>query len=514
MLESFNPKNGIGYIKLTEDEMTKRGILGRLVGIIADYKEPTRNGRHYSEDLWDKVFENPIMEEKIDNRCLFGELGHPENRLETDIEKVAICLAEKPKKGTDGKIYGVFDILNTPNGKILKALCDYGCNIGVSSRGEGDVEEDFYGNESVDASSYDCQGWDAVLLPAVKSARPVYVTESLKQPLKAALQEAMRSSTPEAQKIMKESLDNLKIDYQATQPVDIDADSKSMEAGDAGSLVEELQQSVKENAQLKKTILDLNEKLSVCSAKENSDRTELEHYKQCVISLSEQARSAKALKVKLTQLEEEVKSKDDALKDLQESNGKLLQNKRSLMVRQSKLTESCQNNVEKVRQLEEEICELKSTIESLNEQLTIKTSEKKSTQKKLDEALVESKKFQISESDYSYKLQKANKLVEKYKSIAKVAIDKYIVLEANKIGVQPQQIKNRLNEGYSFDDIDRVCDELSQYKLKIDQLPFALSENNMSGAKMQIKESVQPSIISNKFDDSIDSGLLSLANLH
>ena len=180
MLESFNPKNGIGYIKLTEDEMTKRGILGRLVGIIADYKEPTRNGRHYSEDLWDKVFENPIMEEKIDNRCLFGELGHPENRLETDIEKVAICLAEKPKKGTDGKIYGVFDILNTPNGKILKALCDYGCNIGVSSRGEGDVEEDFYGNESVDASSYDCQGWDAVLLPAVKSARPVYVTESLK----------------------------------------------------------------------------------------------------------------------------------------------------------------------------------------------------------------------------------------------------------------------------------------------------------------------------------------------
>ena len=39
----------------------------------------------------------------------FGELGHPtENRAEIDIEKVALCLAEQPKKGTRWKSYMVF----------------------------------------------------------------------------------------------------------------------------------------------------------------------------------------------------------------------------------------------------------------------------------------------------------------------------------------------------------------------------------------------------------------------
>jgi hypothetical protein len=98
------------------------------------------------------------MQEKISNRCLFGELGHPADREETDMEKIALCLSEQPKRGGDGKIYGVFDILDTPNGRILKTLCDYGCNIGVSSRGSGDVITDYDGNESVDEDTYDCQG--------------------------------------------------------------------------------------------------------------------------------------------------------------------------------------------------------------------------------------------------------------------------------------------------------------------------------------------------------------------
>lgn len=150
------------------------------------------------------------MEEKIANRCCFGELGHPADREEVDPEKIAICLAEKPKVGKDGKLYGIFDILNTPNGKILKALCDYGTKIGVSSRGSGDVLP----NDEVDSTTYNCEGWDAVVIPAVKAARPQYVTESLdvKQAnLKKALNEAYQKATDEDKKVMKESLDNLGI---------------------------------------------------------------------------------------------------------------------------------------------------------------------------------------------------------------------------------------------------------------------------------------------------------------
>lgn len=215
MLESFNTDN-FTYQKLSLEEQNSRGILGRLVGIIADTKNPTRNGRKYSPQLWEKVFNDPIMQERIQNRCCFGELGHPADREETDMEKVAICLAEQPKKGKDGKLYGVFDILNTPNGKILKTLCDYGCNIGVSSRGSGDLVTDIDGNESVDEDTYDCQGWDAVIIPAVKEARLQYVTESLNKKkynktLRAKLQESLDKASADDKKIMEESLNSIGI---------------------------------------------------------------------------------------------------------------------------------------------------------------------------------------------------------------------------------------------------------------------------------------------------------------
>ena len=175
--ESVN--NQLEYQRLSQDEMKKRGILGRLVGVCADFFSPTRNGRRYPEQLWENVFNDPIMKERIENGVCYGELGHPTDREETDMSKIALCLAEVPKKGKDGKLRAVFDILNTPNGRILKSLCDYGSTIGISSRGSGDLETDFDGNESVNPDTYSCEGFDAVLIPAVKEARLEYVTESL-----------------------------------------------------------------------------------------------------------------------------------------------------------------------------------------------------------------------------------------------------------------------------------------------------------------------------------------------
>lgn len=239
MLESFTTDK-FDYKKLSLEEQEKRGILGRLVGVIADTTNPTRNGRKYSAKLWEKVFNDPLMQEKINNRCLFGELGHPADREETDMEKIALCLAEPPKKGKDGKLYGVFDILSTPNGKILKTLCDYGCNIGVSSRGSGDLVTDYDGNESVDEDTYDCQGWDAVLVPAVKEARLQYVTEALEtkkynKTLKARLEESLEKASEDDKKVMKEALDTIGIklveELKSATPYMLRNDGKLLECG-------------------------------------------------------------------------------------------------------------------------------------------------------------------------------------------------------------------------------------------------------------------------------------------
>ncbi len=210
----------LNYQKLSKEEMEQRGILGRLVGICADFINPTRNGRKYSEELWEKVFDSDIMKEKIANRVLYGELAHPLDREETDIEKIAVCMAEQPRKGDDGKLYAVFDILNTPNGKILKTLCDYGSTLGVSSRGSGDLYTDMDGQEAVDPSSYNCEAFDIVLVPAVKAARLKYVNESLEKTrynktLRQKLTEELDSASEEDKAIMQDTLKGLDIDLEA-----------------------------------------------------------------------------------------------------------------------------------------------------------------------------------------------------------------------------------------------------------------------------------------------------------
>ena len=213
MLESI--ENGVlTYNKLTKQEMEDRGILGRLIGVVADFISPTRNGRKYPEKLWENVFNDPIMKERIDNGVCYGELGHPADREETDMEKIAVCMAEQPKKGSDGKLRAVFDILDTPNGRILKSLCDYGSTLGISSRGSGDLETDFDGQESVNPDTYNCEGFDVVLIPAVKEARLQYVTEALdkkryNKTLRQKLTESINKETKEHRKIISESLDVL-----------------------------------------------------------------------------------------------------------------------------------------------------------------------------------------------------------------------------------------------------------------------------------------------------------------
>lgn len=213
MLESLKKNEAFSYKKLTADEMSSRGILGRLVGPCADFTIPTRNGRKYNESLWDKVFADEIVNEKIANKCLFGELGHPLDREEVDPEKIAIALNEPPKKNAEGQLVACFDILNTPCGKILKTLCDYGTTIGISSRGSGDIIRE-EGEEIVDPETYNFECFDAVLLPAVKAARLNYMTESVDQntlKMKKSLTEELEKASIEDKKIMEETLSTLNI---------------------------------------------------------------------------------------------------------------------------------------------------------------------------------------------------------------------------------------------------------------------------------------------------------------
>lgn len=508
MLESFNPNNELEYQKLSTEEQTSRGILGRLKGIIADTKNATRNGRRYSEELWEQTFSDPIMKEKIENRCLFGELGHPTDRQEVDMEKIAICLAEVPKKGSDGKLYGVFDILATPCGKILKTLCDYGCKIGVSSRGSGDTYTDYDGQEVVDKDTFECECWDAVLLPAVKEARMSLVTESLntKKTLKTALCEALESANDEDKQIMKNKLDELEIDYSPEKVNNIDEVEESNKADNDGvSLVQELQESLKKNRELEKQLASLHEKLSVSYTKEADLRDAVTKYKSSIQSLTESSKRQVALEKQISELTATVSSKEETIKKQQMTIERLNESRKSMTNKSKMLNESINSKDERITSLEKQVHSLNESIKTINAQ----NNKAKET---LTENIEELKKDSaIKHSEYTKKLTKANQLVERYKKVANEAVSKYISSQANRLGVSTSEIKNKLSEGFSFEDIDRVCEELQTYRINISKLPFDISKTK--NVRMKVTESKEPIKPANRFSDEIDDQLKSLAGL-
>ena len=200
---------------LSDEEKASRHILARLYGPIATTKEKTRNGRGYNKDLWEKALADEIFQEKIANKSLFLELGHPLDREETDMEKVCACIPEMPRI-VDGDLYAYVDILDTKNGRLLKTLCDYGFVPGISSRGSGDI----MANDEVDPETFFLETWDIVQLPAVKKAR-LAMCESLgSKTLSKALRESLEKASEEEKKEMLEALDQL--DIKLTEEVTVD----------------------------------------------------------------------------------------------------------------------------------------------------------------------------------------------------------------------------------------------------------------------------------------------------
>lgn len=507
MLESFK-SDAFTYQKLTPEEMEQRGILGRLVGVIADYKNPTRNGRLYSAELWEKVFSDPIVQEKIKNRVMLGELQHPADRLETDPEKAAIIMAEVPKKGEDGRLYGVFDIVNTPNGRILKTLCDYGCKIGISSRGNGETTTDYDGNESVVPESYQFECFDTVLVPGVEAARLTYVTEGLnnKKTLKQALNESLEKASEDDKKVMKETLDNLHIGYSDSEK-ESDNIQNSFAAKDTGAeVLKTLQESLLAKEKADATITELQEKLSVCYAKEASMEEDLNKYKVAIRNLSEKASNVKTLQSKLDELTEELNTKADLI---QKKDKQL----REFLIREKETVNKSKSLNKNLSTKETQLSSATERVALLTEKLHRVNKKFEEEQKKLTESYETLKKdYTIKQTEYTTKLTNANNLIEQYRQTAKRAVDKYIESKSVILGIKSEEVKNKLPKNYSFNDIDALCEELSNYSLQINSLPFDVKAVKKVSITESRKIPTDPISQEKEVDDDyIDESLLNVA---
>ena len=491
-------------------------ILGRLQGPCADFLQPTRNGRKYDESLWEKVFKDPIVLEYFRCGGIPGELDHPADRTETCSEKIAIMMPEPPKKNSDGQLIATFDILDTPNGRITYTLAKYGYKLGISSRGSGDTYIGLDNTEHVDEDSYDFQAFDVVLLPAVKSARMSLIDESFNSNMtfKRAINEALEKSNDNDKRIMQETLHNLKIDYLPEKVNNIDESVSNEEAGNTGAhLMSDLQKALKSNNDLEKQIASLKDELSVCYAKDAKFNDLSDKYRNTISKLSESLKSEKALKRRVSMLESKIEESSNELDSKNISIRKLTEQVDRLKDSNSNkknLTEECIKKDIDIKSLREKLAKSNKNLEN-SEKIRESLEEKNSV---LEEELASlNKDNAIKYSEYTARLNKEKSITEKYKKIAKRAIEKYIGIQALRLGVSSSDITNRLSENYSFDDIDKVCENLKNYNINMSKLPFSTSNSIVSKVKLtESRETIIPK--GDGCDDEVDEGLLALANIN
>ena len=101
-----------------------------------------RNGRVYPLELLVREV-NRYRKEFITEHRALGELGHPDSPS-INLDRVSHLIVGIEQSGND--FNGKAKILDTPNGRIVKALIDEGVQLGVSSRGVGSLRRTTQGD--------------------------------------------------------------------------------------------------------------------------------------------------------------------------------------------------------------------------------------------------------------------------------------------------------------------------------------------------------------------------------
>ena len=500
-------KNNLSY----KSSEKRKGVLGTLEGICADCIHATRNGRLYPNSVWEVAFNDPIVQEHFKAGGIFGQLGHPkEGQTENEeFNSIAICMPEPPKKRSDGKLVGRWDILDTPNGRILKCLCDYGYKIGISSRAEGDVDTDWDGNESVQPEGFEFKAFDAVLLPAVKEARLNLITESLdkkKGSLKKALKESIDASNDVDKAVMLRTLEDLGIDYiepaenEGAQEDDVAVAVETDDAASSGAdLVDDLQSALKEISDLKMQVIDLNEKISVGEAKEMRLLNQINKLQIALKTERDSAKRTDAMKSQIGTMKSQI---DDMSLERSRSE-KLAESYKTKLIS----VRSEMNNLKEAAKVSDsKIKALQSKVKELQESSQSSKRKDQDLIESLQNEIVELKRdSQLKHSQYTQKLKESKEQSKKYQKLAKTAVDKYIECKSDALGISPESVKSRLNESFTLLDVDNAFENLRKYNLNMSKLPFQV--NNVK--KVSMKENLQKQALTNP-DDVVDKALMEL----
>lgn len=146
----------------------KKALLGTYEGECADSTITNKNGMDITRPVWETVFASDEYKKAIELGHYIGYLGHPEDPNCMDFKNACIVMTEG-HIDPNGKVYGKFNLVDTPVGRIVKAFQDAGVQFGISVRGVGDIIDN-----SVDPETFIFRGFDLVTFPAFPESIPTF----------------------------------------------------------------------------------------------------------------------------------------------------------------------------------------------------------------------------------------------------------------------------------------------------------------------------------------------------
>lgn len=106
-----------------------------IEGVFMQAEIPNKNKRMYSLDIL-KEEVNRYTTEMVNLNRAYGELGHPDSPT-INLERVSHMIKSLTLEGSN--FIGKAKVMDTPYGNIVKSLIDEGAQLGVSSRGMGNL---------------------------------------------------------------------------------------------------------------------------------------------------------------------------------------------------------------------------------------------------------------------------------------------------------------------------------------------------------------------------------------